>query len=109
VYEWHPGGEVTFVEGTELSGANGIAVSDDERYMYVAAFGTREIVRFDRSVTPVTKEAVSVDIVPDNIRWGDDGKLLTAGGNYVDPATCSGASCATGWSVVEVDAETLAT
>jgi hypothetical protein len=106
VFEWHPGGEVVAVEGTELSGANGIAVSPDERFMYVAAFGTREIVKFDRSTTPIGKETVVVDIVPDNIRWGADGKLLTAGGNA--PAEgCQGPACATGWSVLEIDADTL--
>lgn len=108
VYEWHPGGTVTAIEGTELSGANGIAVSDDERFIYVAAFGTREIVRFDRSSTPIGKQAVSIDIVPDNIRWGSPGKLLTAGGNYVSPDVCTGPTCATGWSILEIDAETLA-
>ncbi|MGV3593107.1 MAG: SMP-30/gluconolactonase/LRE family protein [Gammaproteobacteria bacterium] len=106
VYEWHPGGEVTAIEGTELSGANGIAVSPDERYIYVAALGSREIVRFDTSTMPIGKETVSVDIVPDNIRWNDDGKLLAAGGN-APPKGCTGAACQTGWSVVEVDPETL--
>ena len=28
VFEWHPGGEVTAVEGTELSGANGIEIDN---------------------------------------------------------------------------------
>ena len=107
VYEWHPGGEVFMMEGTELSGANGIAVSPDDRFVYVAAFGTREIVRFDRSVSPAAKSVVPVDITPDNVRWGDEGKLLTAGGNYVSPEECQGPDCATGWSIVEVDAETL--
>jgi sugar lactone lactonase YvrE len=98
------------VEGTELSGANGIAVSEDNRYMYVAAFGSREIIKFDRSMSPIGKEVVSVDIVPDNIRWGaTEGKLLTAGGNYVSADVCSGQGCATGWSVLEIDAETLET
>lgn len=108
VYEWHPGGEVAGIEGTELSGANGIAVSEDGRFIYVAAFGTREIVKFDRSMTPIGKQTVAVDITPDNIRWGEPGKLLTAGGNYVSPDSCTGANCASGWSVLEVDAETLA-
>lgn len=107
VYEWHPGGDVFAVEGTELSGANGIVLSEDERYMYVAAMGTREIIKFDRSLSPIGKEAVSVDISPDNIRWGEDGKLLVAGGNYVAPDVCTGQDCATGWTVIEVDAETL--
>lgn len=106
VFEWHPGGEVVAVEGTELSGANGIDVSPDGQILYVAAFGSRELVKFDRSTMPMTKTTVSVDITPDNIRWGADGKLLTAGGNA--PAEgCQGPACATGWSVLEIDADTL--
>lgn len=98
VYEWHPGGNVTTVEGTELSGANGITLSDDEQFMYVAAFGSGEFVRFDRSVNPVYKTSVSLDIMPDNVRWGANGMLLTAGGN----------AAGDGWSVVEIDPDTLA-
>lgn len=107
VYEWHPGEEVMEVPGTELSGANGIALSDDERYMYVSAMGTREIIKFDREADPVTKESVTLDIVPDNVRWTNEGRLITAGGNYVPPEECSGEDCSTGWSVVEVDPETM--
>ena len=106
VYEWHPGGAVTAVPGTELAGANGIEVSRDGRYIYVAAFGNREIVRFDRQTTPPTKTAVSVGVVPDNLRWTEDRKLYTVGGN-VPPADCANPPCATGWSVVEVDPETM--
>lgn len=104
VYEWHPGGEVMEVPGTELSGANGIVLSDDERYMYVAAMGSREMVRFDRMADPVEKAVLPLGIVPDNVRWGDEGTLLVAGGNA--PAEgCTGPDCASGWSVVEVDAD----
>ncbi|MFT5321321.1 MAG: hypothetical protein ACI934_001470 [Pseudohongiellaceae bacterium] len=97
VKEWHPGGEVSVIEGTRLSGPNGIVVSEDDRYMFVAAFGTREIVRFDRSQDPAVKTTISLDIVLDNIRWGEPGKLLTAGGNAEGG----------GWSVVEMDIDTL--
>ncbi len=107
VFEWRPGGAVEVVAGTELSGANGIELSADGRYMYVTAMGTREVIKFDRSQSPVTGERVRIDIVPDNIRWGAPGKLLTAGGNVVDPAECTGPACSTGWSVVEVDADTM--
>lgn len=107
VYEWHPGGEVTAVEGTELSGANGIVLSEDDRYMYVAAMGSREVVKFDRTMNPISKESVTIDIVPDNIRWGEEGTLLAAGNNYAPPSECSGPDCSTGWSIVEVDADTL--
>jgi sugar lactone lactonase YvrE len=83
--------------GTELAGPNGIVVSEDNRYLYVAALGTRELVRFDLSQEPVASDAVTLDIILDNIRWGESGKLLTAGGN----------AGGNGWSVVEVDAASL--
>lgn len=93
VYEWHPGGEVTPVAGTELSGPNGIEVSPDDRWMFVAAFGGHQVVRFDRQGTePVA--SVAVDVTPDNLRWTADGTLLTVGGNLTP---------ATGWSVYEID------
>ena len=62
--------------------------------MFVAALGAREIVRFDLSQELITKTIVSTGSIPDNVRWGEPGKLLTAGGN-ID---------GNGWSVVEVDA-----
>mgnify|MGYP001168275046 FL=1 len=97
VVEWHPAGAPSVMDGTELSGPNGIAVSDDEKYMYVAAIGTRTIARFD--LTQGNERAVSgvLDSNPDNLRWGRTGKLLTAGSN----------ASGNGWSVVEIDSETL--
>src|SRR4029077_20827211 len=108
LFEWHPGGQLQPLAGTELSLPNGVDVSKDERYVFVAAMGTQEVVRFDRRATPMAKRAVSLPIRPDNVHWASDGKLLTAGPNYVAPSVCSGAGCATGWSVLEVDPETLA-
>jgi hypothetical protein len=110
VYEWHPGGKVTEIAGSQLSGANGIEVSPDQRWMFVAAFGGREIVRFDRNAKPMAKQTVQLDITPDNLRWTADGKLYTAGGNYVpaaQAAECQNPPCSTGWSVYEIDPQSL--
>ncbi len=109
VYEWHPGGSVEAIPGTDLSGANGIAVSPDDKWVYAAAFGSREIVRFDRTKRPVTLEKILVDIMPDNIHWGDDGMLYTAGNNHVPPEECDNPPCRTGWSVLRIHAGTLET
>jgi hypothetical protein len=100
VHEWHPGGSVKAIPGTELSGANGIALSPDDRYVYVAAFGSLEIARFDRTKSPVTVEKVKIGIMPDNIHWGDDGMLYTAGNNSVR---------GTGWSVFSIHPDSLET
>jgi len=108
VYEWHPGGEVMAVPGTELSGANGIVVSSDDRRVFVTAIGTREMVRFDRSVSPPGKATVELPVAPDNIRWTTDGTLYTIGANVVPPGECATPPCQTGWSVIEVNPDTLA-
>jgi len=96
---WHPGSEPTVIPGSILNAPNGIVVSEDNNTLYVAAFGLSELVRLDISSDPITKESVSLDVVPDNVRWGEPGKLLTAGGN----------TSGEGWSVIEIDAQSLET
>jgi hypothetical protein len=105
VFEWHPGGQVAAIPGTELSAPNGIEVSPDGNTLYVAVFGSHEFVRFRRNGGALKKDAIPVAISADNVRWSANGKLLTAGGNY------AGASAprTTGWTVLEVDPETLGT
>jgi hypothetical protein len=106
--EWHPGGSLQPLAGTELSLPNGIDVSVDDRYLYVAASGTQELVVFDRDTTPLSKRTASLPMRPDNVHWDGNGMLLLAGRNPVDPTTCDGAACPSGWTAVEVDPETLA-
>ena len=108
VFEWHPGGPLEPLAGTELSLPNGIDVSEDERYLFVAAMNTQELVRFDRSTTPMEKRTAPLPMRPDNVHWDGRGRLLVAGPNPVDPALCDNPDCPTGWSVVEVNPETLA-
>ena len=108
VYEWHPGGQLQAIEGTELSMPNGIVVSRDGRYIYVTASGTNELVQFDRHAEPVSKRSVSTPMWPDNIRWTSNGKLMSAGAHIANSAICGKPLCLEGWEVIEVDPETLA-
>jgi hypothetical protein len=105
VYEWHPGGKVQPVAGTAMSGPNGILVSADGRTLFVAAYGTHEVVRFRRegSGEPV-KDVIKLDITPDNLRWNAAGKVLAAGGVHA-PGAPPGTA---GWAVVEIDPQSLA-
>lgn len=98
LFEWHPGGRVQAIAGTDLSLPNGVDVSPDQRYLFVAASGTSEVVRFDRSMTPIGKQSASLPMRPDNFHWDGNGMLLSAGRNP------DGA----GWAAVEVDPDTLA-
>lgn len=111
VFEWHPGGTLQPVPGTDLSGPNGIAISPDGRWVFVAAMGSREVVRFDRRTPDAARETVAVPIYPDNIHWGDDGLLYTVGRNHApqaDGKNCPRLNCGTGWSIVKIDPATLA-
>ena len=107
LFEWHPGGELRPLAGTELSLPNGIEVSEDGRYLYVAASGSRELIRFDWRASPIGKRAVSLPMIADNIHWDGNGRLLIAGRNPPGPATCNGAPCPAGWTAVEADPESL--
>lgn len=104
--EWRPGGSPEALAGTEMSLPNGIELSRDERFLYVAASGTNEVVRFDRSQTPMPKRTAPLPIRPDNLRWDDNGNLLSAGRIPAAPG-CSGASCTLGWSAIAIDAQTF--
>jgi hypothetical protein len=98
VYEWHPGAAVMAVAGTALSGPNGIELSADGRFVYVAEFGGHRIVRFDRGPDPAPAASVEVGIAADNLRWTANGTLLTAGSN---------ADAGTGWAIYEIDPNAL--
>jgi hypothetical protein len=105
VFEWHPGGQVTPIPGTELSAPNGIEASPDGKTLYVAVFGTREFVRFRREGTGVKKDAIPVALTPDNVRWSQNGRLLTVGSNFAGPD----APRTTAWTGLEIDPDTLST
>ncbi|MEY4933031.1 MAG: hypothetical protein RLZZ403_1351 [Pseudomonadota bacterium] len=108
LFEWHPGGQLTLMAGTELSLPNGIETSKDGRHVFVAVTGTKELLRLDRSVTPMARRAVTLPFGPDNVHLQANGKLIIAGPNPPGPATCNGAPCPMGWTVVEMDPDTLA-
>jgi hypothetical protein len=106
VLEWKPGSGIRPVEGTDLSGANGIEVSKDGKSIYVAAWGTQELVRFRHSDGFAQKTVAKVDFSPDNLRWGSDGKLLVAGQN-ITPGKAGGMPEFKGWTVSKLDPETM--
>lgn len=69
---WRPFGDQTF------SGANGIALSPDGAWMYVSEWAARRVWRMSIE-KPSVATSVSVDFLPDNLRWSADGTLLVTG------------------------------
>jgi len=78
LFEWHPGGQLTPMAGTELSLPNGIETSKDGRYVFVAVTGTKELLRLDRSATPMARRAATLPFGPDNVHLQANGKLIIA-------------------------------
>jgi hypothetical protein len=106
VLEWHSGTGVKPIAETELSGANGIEVSKDGKTIFVAAWGSQELVRFSFKSGSLRKDVIKVGFSPDNLRWAPDGKILVAGQNGALNSK-SGAPGFKGWTVIKLDPETL--
>ena len=106
VLQWHPKTGVAPITGIDLTGANGIVVSKDGKSIYVAAWGSQELVRFSRSGAAVEKTVVKVDFWPDNLRWAPDGTILVAGQNST-ARSAGGAPAFKGWTVVRLDPATM--
>jgi hypothetical protein len=62
-----------------LPGANGVEVSRDRKYLFVAVTGTSSVMRYDLADTAKAPLSIKTDFRTDNLRWGPDGKLLLAG------------------------------
>lgn len=78
ILHWTPADGWSVVEGSEMSTPNGIAVSEDGGSIYVASWGGRELVELDRSSGEILN-TVGLDIMPDNLRYTEEGKLLVTG------------------------------
>ena len=89
LWEWHTGTGWTKVPGSDAAGANGLEVSKDGKWLYVAAWGSQSFFRVSRGQSPVKKDVVPLGFRVDNIRWAPDGSLLAAGqgGDATAPTT----------------------
>jgi hypothetical protein len=99
LWEWHQGTGWKKILGSETSGPNGVEISSDGRWLYVAAFGNQSLVRLSRGQASIKRESVPLGFRVDNVRWAPDGSLFAAGPGGVAPTQTS--------NVVKVDPRTL--
>ena len=93
LYVWH-GGSTSFerVPGLQLSGANGIEISADDKTLYLALTGTRELLEVpvaDPSHVVHRADFSTLGFAPDNVHWMHDGQLISTGMREPEPA-CGG-------------------
>ncbi len=79
VWEWQAGSGWALVPGSTGIGPNGLEVSPDGRWFYVAGYRGQLVTRLSRGVNPVVTETIPVGFNVDNVHWALDGTLLAAG------------------------------
>lgn len=77
VATWRAGEGWKKVPGSDGSVPNGVEASPDGRWLYINLWGNREVRRVPLGEGQAA--SVKLDFMPDNIRWGDDGKLWIGG------------------------------
>jgi hypothetical protein len=102
LWEWHTKTGWKIVPGSEASGANGIEISKDGKWFYMAGWGNQTFIRFSRGETPVKRDEVPVGFRLDNLRWAADGTLIGAGQQMGPDGATPMAS-----RVIKIDPKTL--
>ncbi len=86
-----------------MSGANGLLISRDHKWLYIAAWGSKQIYRVPLSGTGESS-VITVDFSPDNLRWAPDGKIFVTG-QFLTPENRGGWDP---WTTVRLDPQTMA-
>lgn len=105
---WHRDRGWTKVPGSEGSVPNGVEAAPDGSAVWAAMWGDHKIVRFSLrgAEAPVV---LPVDYMPDNLRWGSDGYLWSAGqaGTPQGMTQCLMTSgCRLAYSIMRIDPKT---
>jgi sugar lactone lactonase YvrE len=112
VLEWRPSSGWSPLPDSAASGPNGIVLSSDGKWLYVAGWSNQEVVRFERTRNTWTKrDTIPIGILTDNLRWMNDGSLLAAGQDtkMPDVFACRAPACHVGSAGVKIDPRTLKT
>ncbi|SEQ48903.1 hypothetical protein SAMN05428969_3248 [Devosia sp. YR412] len=110
---WHPEAGWSELAGSEASGNNGVEVSPDGKYLFVAAWSGAEIMRLTIDAMPYERVSIPVDFLADNLHMNGDGQLLAAGQSVTleEGFSCLGPDspivCPLKTKAVSIDPETL--
>jgi hypothetical protein len=85
VAEWAPGNGWTLLAGGALNSPNGVAVSDDGAWVYLAGWRSKCLRKFSRGTSDVQIRDAPCDVMIDNITWSADRKWILATGAYDTP------------------------
>ena len=86
VWEWHTDPGWSLVPGSRDTAPNGLEISKDGRWFYIAGWRIEKVTRLSRGRTPVRRDVVWLGFRPDNLRLAPDGFIYAAGHrNFMTP------------------------
>lgn len=83
VWEWHTESGWIEVPGSDTSGPNGLEISSNGQWFYIAGWGSKSFIRLSRGQVVLRREAVELHFRPDNLRMQEDGSVFAAGANLL--------------------------
>jgi len=116
VLEWHARQGWTKVPGSEASLPNGVEVSPDGEWLYVANWGDHNVARLPRGAGALKsktthKEVIATDFSPDNLRWNGGQLWITGqGGTLAEMFACAAPGkevCAGPYAILKLDPRTF--
>lgn len=112
VYHWSPANGFEPLPGSEAKFANGVALSADDRFLYVNSYLGNEVIKVD---TETGKRVASVAVQsPDNLTWSPTGELLAAShlASIADTLACgevTTGNCGFAFRIVAIDTDAIGT
>lgn len=78
------------VPGSIIAGPNGLVISADGRYLFVASWAGSEVLKLALNPTGAqefkeTRDLIKLSFHPDNLRWSNDGHILATGHRATGP------------------------
>jgi hypothetical protein len=107
VLHWTPAAGWTHVPGSGASGANGVALSPDGKFLFYAETGRGRVVRL--GLADGSRASVPTPRMPDNLSWTAAGTLLVPSHRSgLGLISCGrGGDCRAPWTLYEIDPQTL--
>jgi len=79
VLSWTTAGGWRTVPDSAIIGPNGLLVSPDGQELYVASWPEAELIKLGLAEEGTTRAVVALPMLPDNLRWRDNGNILATG------------------------------
>lgn len=81
VWEYHKETGWRQVPGTEKTAPNGLEISKDGRWLYIAGWAEEKVTRVSRGRSPIQRDMIALGFRPDNVRFSADSSVLFAAGH----------------------------